>query len=256
MRRPYRTMLTLRIVIAALVALSAGLLLLYLGNSADPFWSRHGSLQALVENTGGLLVASVCLGILWEFVGKRAFAAEVLEAARVGVDIQSAGLKQVAPSFLQVNYEKLFYKANRVDIFVVHGSAWLSRNRSYMEYVASKPGARIRVFLSDPQSSSTIKVLAEQVDLDSDSLIARIEDSRRDFVGLLTPGGAKIETYYYPGNRMHAMYRVGDSAVITFYSHRRGKTSKIPSLVCHEGGALYAFVCSDFEAIEQMSRRS
>ncbi|MFB9238150.1 hypothetical protein ACFFWC_21770 [Plantactinospora siamensis] len=245
----------MRITVVALSALVLGLIFLYLGDVDTPFWSRHKPLPTLLENMGGLLVASVCLGILWELIGKRAFVAEVLEATRVGVDVQRAGLSQVAAKFLDVDYKVLFRKADRVDVFVVHGNAWLSRNRSLMEGVASKPGALIRIFLSDPQASSTIEVLAEQVELDHNALIARIESSRREFESLLTPGGAKIETFYYPGNRTHAMYRIGDSAVITFYPHRRGKTSQIPSLVCRDGGALYAFVCADFKAIEQMSRR-
>ncbi|MFY1696000.1 hypothetical protein [Solwaraspora sp. WMMA2101] len=245
----------MRIVLIALAALLVGLLLLHLGGRASPSWMRNPSLQALLENVGGLLVASVCLGALWELVGKRAFVAEVLEATRLGADIESAGLRQVAASFLDVDYRSLFKEVKQVDIFAVHGSAWLSRNRSFLEEVSVRPGALIRIFLSDPQVTAIIDGLARQTQTSSDMLASRIESSRQEFESLRKSGGAEIETYYYPGVRTHAMYRIGGSAVITFYPHKPGKTSKIPSLVCHEGGALYAFVCSELEAILQISRR-
>src|ERR1700730_7037850 len=92
---PYHALTTFTIVVTGIVALLAGIALLYVGGRNTEYWKTHQGLQALVNNLGALLVISVALSAGWELVGKRAFARELLETTKTAAEVQAAGLKRI-----------------------------------------------------------------------------------------------------------------------------------------------------------------
>src|SRR2546430_14254593 len=78
----------------------------------------HKSAAFLAEGGAALFIAGV-LAVIWELVGKRAFADEILAKANMSRDLAEAGVEVVTDSFKdeRVRWDLLFKNAYRLDIF-------------------------------------------------------------------------------------------------------------------------------------------
>lgn len=126
--RPYRRLTTLQMCLAAAGVAMLGGGLLYAAER-DPLWGSYGTAQGLVEALGTALVVSVALGLLWELVGRRAFAREVLETARTSTDVDAAGLTRVGVRYLDdPDWEHYFTSVRKRDIYFAYGHTWRNVN--------------------------------------------------------------------------------------------------------------------------------
>lgn len=254
-QRPYRRLTTTQTVLAACVLAALGLLCLYLGGSDGPWWLEHKGFQGVVRDLGSLLIVSVTLGAIWELVGKRAFAREVLETARIAADVETAGLTRVGTNYMQdPDWEDLFRNVQELDIFVAYASTWRNTHLSRLQALASRPDGQIRVFLPDPEHRPTISTLASRFGYTKENLQGRIEDTRKSFAEMTVDGGATIEVYYRQGDRLFSFYRFDSRAVITLYNHRGTRESVVPTFAFQRGGSLYAFIEGEIRAITKQSR--
>src|SRR4051812_10894769 len=82
----YRERTSAQFAIGAISFIVVGIALIRASEWADlwPNW------KPVLANIGGLLVASVGVGVLWELVGRRTFVEEIFEAASVSSEVQSA----------------------------------------------------------------------------------------------------------------------------------------------------------------------
>lgn len=248
-QRPYRQLTTLQTLLAAGAVAALGTVLLYLGGR-DDLWGHRKGLQTLLTALGSAFIVSVALGALWELVGKRAFAREILETARTSADVESAGLARIGSRYLDdPDWEQLFRGVRKLDIFVAYARTWRNSNLTRLRSVAKRPDARIRLYLPDP-----VQLLADRFNQDREQLIAAITEARQEFEGLSRPGGAEITVHYRQGDVLFSCYRFDSTAVITLYSHGRERIGTVPTLVVTEGGSLYQYVRDELRAIDQQSR--
>jgi hypothetical protein len=226
-----------------------------LGGSDGSWWLEHKSFQGVVRDLGSLLIVSVTLGALWELIGKRTFAREILETARISADVETAGLTRVGTNYMEdPDWEDLFRNVEELDIFVAYASTWRNTHLSRLQSLASRPGGQIRVFLPDPEHGPTISTLASRFGYTEEDLRGRIEDTRRSFVEMTVSGGATIEVYYRQGDRLFSFYRFDSRAVITLYNHRGTRESVVPTFAFRRGGSLYAFIEGEIQAIMKQAR--
>ncbi|MEV1002824.1 hypothetical protein [Nonomuraea sp. NPDC050202] len=252
--QPYQGLTTLKTLIVGLSMLIVGVLLLVLVAWEFDFWRKASWLRAVIEDLGSLLLVSVALGAIWELIGKRSFAREVLEAAGTSVDISSAGLRSIGTSWPDdADWARLFNGVRELDIFVAYARAWRSLHLQRLQEVARRKGARIRVFLPDPTDTLTTSVLAERFGVTPAKLIERITETKSDFEDLRVKGGATIEVYYWAGDRVFSLYRFDHTAVITLYKHRKAKVPDVPTIVC-ESGALFDFATKEMSDVHSRSR--
>lgn len=255
-RTPYRQLTTARYVLVAGGFLLVGLLLLYVGGMTGPWWDTHGSFRAFLQSLGGLLVASVFLGSLWELVGKRSFAREVLETAGIAADVETAGLSRITTNYLNdTGWDELFANVEQLDIFLAYGATWRNVHLSRLETLAARAGAKIRIFLPDPEDRDTMTVLCARFGYEKADLKRRINETRSAFEGMARSGGAQIEVWFRPGDRVFSFYRFDSTAVITFYNHKKSRDTVVPTLVCRRGGSFFQFIETELVAIESQSRR-
>lgn len=244
--------MTLQTMIVSLVTFGAGFAMLIVAGTVDWF-KVHPGLQAVLNNLGSALIISLGLAVLWELFGRRAFTREIMETARLGTDIEAAGLLRIGANYLKdPDWEDLFERVQKLDVFFAYGRTWRNTNHSLLEKLAARQDARIRVFLPDPDDSETVRVLADRFGMETNVLSTIIREAHDDFSGLRKPGGAEIQVNYRKGDSLFSCYRFDRVAVVTLYSHRRERT-QVPTLICREGGTLYEFVRSEFKAlIEQV----
>jgi hypothetical protein len=252
---PYHALATLKIALAGLVVLGAGVLCLYLGGSDDQFWRSHQSVQALLDSLGAALVISVGLGAVWEFIGKRAFALEVLERARTSIDVVEVGLKRIGTDYRTVpDWPELFRTVRHLDVFAAYASTWRNNNLAELQQVAERSGGRIRVFLPDPGDERTIGTLAVRFAISKEELQRRINETADGFLSMRQSHGAKIDVYYAAGDRMFTFYIFDDTAVITFYRHKPDRSGVIPTVVVEAGGTWYEFLQEEIASVLDHSR--
>src|SRR4051812_18277200 len=153
-RTPYRTITTSRFLFAAAGGLLLGIYFLYLGGQNTKFWINHGAFRNLMENLGGLLIVAAGLGVVWELFGKRAFAREVLETARVAAQIETTGLKKIGVQWVDdAGWNELFGGVKKLDIFVTYASTWRRSNLARLQSAANRRGDE---FASSSQILMTI----------------------------------------------------------------------------------------------------
>ena len=252
--RPYRRLTTTQTLLVLIVLAALGFFCLYLSGSDAQWWLDHSGFQSLIREFGALLIVAILLGGIWELVGKRALAREILETARISVDYETAGLTGVGTNYLEdPDWEDLFRNVEQLDIFVVSASTWRNAHLSRLATLASRPKGRIRLFLPDPCDDPTISNLAARFGYTEEHLRNRIESARKAFIDMTAPNGAKIEVYYRPGDRLFSFYRFDSIAVITLYNHK-GSRGGVPTLAFRRGGSLYTFIEDEIAAIVSQSR--
>lgn len=174
---------------------------------------------------------------------------------RLAADIHAAGLLRLGTAYLpDLDWKQLFATVSELDIFVVYGQTWRHLHAPELNRLARRSGARIRVFIADPADALTVRVLSDRFAMDRQELVARIENTRREYQALARPGGAEIDVRYWPGDRAFSFYRFDATAVLGLYSHGRSRAVAIPVLVCAEPGELFEFVMDELKAIEAGSR--
>lgn len=242
-----------RVVIVALgAAILAGLG--FWTTEHDSWFSGAAALQATLNNISGLIIATGLLTAAWEVVGKRRFAAEVLEKAKLSADVVDAGLTRVTDQYLEeVAWADLFQGTTRLDIVVAYARTWRNAQMDKLRAIASTPGAHLRVFLPDPTHAETMRILADRFGTDEPSITSTVNEAVRDF-SALGVGSGSVEVWVRQGDVVFSCYRFDSRAVLTLYSHSRERRSSVPTLVMN-GGKLFKFVRDEIGAIEAQSTR-
>jgi hypothetical protein len=250
--RPFRQLSTLQMVLLGVLIAGIGGVLLYLGGRSD-LWHHRQGLQALVNNLGSILVVSVALALIWEFIGKRSFTKEILETARTSTDVHAAGITRIGMNYVDdADWEALFHGVQKLDIFVAYGRTWRNSHISKLRRVAEDGGARIRVYLPDPDDAYTLSVLAERFDMPESRLRDAINESKAEFSSLQQAGNAQVEVYFRKGDMVFSCYRFDAIAVATLYTHSRAR-GQVPVIVCRSGGSFYEFIRGELKAIHSQS---
>jgi hypothetical protein len=239
------------IILGLAFAIVGGLLLWWSGTN---HWKSNGPMQALLGQSGGLILATGLLTVAWDLFGRRALADEVLAKAGLSSDIVRAGIVRVTNQYLaEVEWTSLFRDVNKLDIVVAYGATWRNAHRASIAAVAQRSGARIRVFLPDPDDDQTVAVLAERFNFERADLIGKINEAIRDFRELAVVGGATVEVWLRAGDAVFSCYRFDTKAVLTLYSHGRERRTQVPTFVVHEG-ELFDFVYGELSSIAAQSR--
>jgi hypothetical protein len=199
-------------------------------------------------------VIAVGLGIIWELIGKRAFAREVLESARIAAEVELAGLSAIGTRFSDTpDWEGLFNSATELDIFVAYAATWRHNHADRLKSVLRRGGV-IRVYLPTPLRGPTISTMATRFQTDPDELITKITTAKREFNELGDGLKGSIKVLYYPEDMVFTFYRFDNVTVIAFYKHWRGLPSgHLPTLICRANGELDEFIRSELEAIRKAS---
>jgi hypothetical protein len=254
-KNPYKTVTTYNYLFVALPVVVVGIYLLYLGSDQTRFWQAHTGLQVFLQQLGGLLIVTAGFSVMWELLGKRAFAREMMETWRTAADLEAAGIKRVTDQFYDGSlWEECFKGAEKLDIFVAYANTWRRMHVSKLQEVARKSNARIRVYLADPDDDATINLLASRFETTPESLRDRIAETTREFEALKVPNGASVEVWYWIGDRMFTFYRFDNRAVLVPYKHSKGRSASLPTIVCENGGLIFQFVYDELVSIRGSSR--
>jgi hypothetical protein len=259
--RIVETINTYSTVIYCASVLCIGSLLMWYATDKDWWDSRHflwisgPALQSLIHNVGSLLVASVPISLFWELITKRRFLDEILAKARIAKELEDAGFVAVYESFQQITFwGDLFAQSQKLDIFFFSGHSWRSNCHDYIREFLSRPYARLRVIVPDPEDDGIVNELARQFRYTPERVRDGIQDAIHDFVSL-APEGRKVEIYCFNGMSPHlSFYRFDNTTVYALYNHDSERSS-VPAFVVRREGFLYRYLRHEFDVIQKNSRQ-
>jgi hypothetical protein len=229
---------------------------LFLWGSAKAEESHHLLWAALSRELGSLLLVTLVLTLLWDILGKRSFADEILAKAGLSRDLNDAGIQVITESFQdpRINWDQLFSNACHLDIFVAYASTWRNSHMNQLGRLLRRQDSRLRVILPDPGNAPIVEELAARFQISADELQSRINDSISSFQQLNDGNRDNVQIYLCPVAPLYTMYRFDSSAVIAFYNHRLGRIP-VPALICNEKGYLYRHVTEEIEGLIARSTR-
>lgn len=242
----------LRICIVALVIAGIGILLLFVVTANNNFWVNHKTWQAVIQQIGGLLLVTVVITLLWEFIGKRAFLDEILAKANISKELGFAGITQITDSFHQkLDWSTYFRSVNKLDIFFAYGRTWRNTHLEELQKVVARRDTRIRVVLPDHEIDYVVQELARMFNSDPASLKASIVEAEEYFRALRNSAltnGAKVDIWFLPAAPHFSFYRFDRIAIMALYTHRKDR-APVPTFVCEKDGTLYDYIRQEFDAV-------
>jgi len=239
------------ILIATIVGVG-GLFLLWF--SIPPTGESPKIWQIFAQNIGVLLIVTVSITFLWEFLGKRAFLNEILAKTRMAEEVRLAGIIGFTDSFHNIDmtyWESLFRNASHLDIFFAYGHTWRSIHRQHLEEVVKKDNAQIRVVLPDPENEQVVLELARRFNYPPNKVKEFIREAEEDFRKLrqsTTDGGAKVNIWFLPATPQFTFYRFDNVAILALYTHCSERVP-VPAFIVEQGGRLYDFIRKEFNAM-------
>ncbi len=237
------------VVTIALVAVLLGIGLFWLDDQVS-----SDSWSAIINNIGGLVIATGLLAVGWELLGKRAFADELIAKVQLRTDVVGSGLQRITDQYLEdVEWADLIVGAQKVDIVVHYANTWRNAHHQRLQAVAANKKARMRIFLPDPDDEQTLITLARRFDRPADDIEKDIRQAIREFTEMHTPGGADLQVYLRAGDMVFSCYRFDSRAVLALYSHSR-RRSLVPTFVVGSGN-IWDFVYGEVQEIQKQSRQ-
>lgn len=239
----------LRFLVLALSAALAGALLLVAGEAVAWQW-----LRALLAALGGLTIASVALGAMWEFVGRAAFLDAVLDRVGLAKNLERAGIRNVTNHYLrEVPWRDLITSSKHVDLLFAYAQTWRNSHRTELGELLGDSDARVRTLLPDPDDLDTMRDLSRRYELAPEELAGKVREAIEFFRGLASDDGAELTIYVHPSPQVYAYYRFDDRAVVSLYRHAPGRGA-VPVLDFESGGSLFQLIKDDFEGAVAESR--
>lgn len=246
----YSERTNLRVILGAIVVSLIGVVFLFLSTNWQ-WLSNHPNVQTVVRELGGLLIASVAIASLWEFVAKRAFLAELMAKAKLAEEVRAAGLVTITTDFQRgIDWAKLFKTVTKLDIFFAYGGTWRGSNTPELRALALRPGVRIRVVLPDPEDNALMHELGRRFNTTNEDIKRKILDAVDDFKKIFSVSSQSTRTFslwYLPSSPVLSFYRFDHVAIIALYNHRKERGG-IPTFVVQEGGKLYDFIRQEFDS--------
>lgn len=202
-------------------------------------------------------MATVALLLLWDLVGKRAFADEILAKANMSRDLSEAGIEVVSGTFQnkRIVWDELFKNACKLDLFISYGHTWRNSQLERMDKMLSDSDTRIRVVLPDPEDPDVVSILSTRYRLSKDDMKREITNSREFFEHRKKYAKGNVEIYFTKIVPLFSFYRFNNKVVYALYNHREGR-QPVPTFVLDQDGFLFEYFTREMEAIIGDSTRT
>lgn len=241
---------TLRTVLTATIVAAFGVFLIYCANTWKWF-DTHSGWQATIEEVGAVFIASVALIMLWELFAKRAFVTELHSKIGVHESLDSAGLVglQCGDFARDIDWKELVTGTRTFTMFVSYAYSWRNTNRLYLQELAQRNDAYVRILLPDPTNTVIMADLADRFEISSEKLISKIEEASHDFDNIFEDKPCTYYLTYVNVSPVYSFYVFDDSAIIALYKHRRDREYSPPSIIFKKGGRLWEFLDNELTAL-------
>lgn len=206
---------------------------------------------AFLSQLGGLLLATGLVTFAWELVGRRQFSRELFAMANLSTDLRESGLERVG-NWMELDepslWTDLFRDAKEIDVLMVYSTQVIGAQR-HLLIDAQKGGAKVRIFLPDPEDGVTMASLAYRFNSDPNTLRTKVHEAMEQFQDIRAKSGVdRLKVHLRKGPLTYACYRFDSRVVFTLYSQSRDRQPYVPTFMV-KGGHLFDFFKGDLEAL-------
>lgn len=239
----------LRTILTAIFTAVLGVCLLYLAANWT-YLTQYPSIQSVIRELGGLVIASIALALLWELAAKRAFLSELMSKARLAEDVRSAGLINIVQDFYRgIEWPRLIKNVTKFDVFFAYGRTWRNTNNAELLALARRHDIRVRIVLPDPDNQDLMSELARRFSTTTDEIRKLIEEASSEFIKIFGHGSktnSQFSLWYLSTTPVFSFYRFDSIAILALYRHTKVR-GQIPTFVVEQGGTIYDFIRSEFD---------
>lgn len=232
-----------------------GLILLFASQYPGNHWMWKIT-RAVLNDLGGLIIASVALGLVWDKYGKRTFRDELFAQYDIGADIRDAGIEGFVEAFQDITeWDELFERSQHIDIFVGYASSWRGSRRRDFQSFLGKDNTHLRVILPDFTDGKVVAQLAHRFGYTDEDLKKRIQDAVQFYQDLRTALAptSTIEIWLSPMAPQFSCYRFDNQVVVAYYSHLGPEA--VPAIFAGANGSLFRFVQREIDGIIKVSKK-
>ncbi len=247
-----KQIVNLRTLAATAILMVLGIVLIlaviYLG-----WFKNHPIRSSFGTQFGGLLIVSSSITIVWELVGKRAFAEEILEKANMSRELAEAGIAKVFGSFheREIDWIEFFETACEIDLLFLYAHSWRSSRRVELRTFLSASRRRLRVILPDPSNDEVMAPIATNCDMTVEKLKERIEEAKDEFARLselASSNGSVVEIWFLQTVPTFSFYCSNRLLILALNTNRKEKAN-VPTFVCRKPGTVYKYIKEELAGI-------
>jgi len=223
-----------------------GVVLLFFVSAKTGWFDKHQIAETLITQLGGLLIVTATITIVWELVGKRAFAEEVLEKANLSRELAEAGITKVFGSFheREIDWIEFFETACEIDLLFLYAHSWRSSRRVELRTFLSASRRRLRVILPDPSNDEIMAPIARNCNMTIEKLKERVVEARDEFerlAKLASANGSVVEIWFLPTVPTFSFYCSNRLVILALNTNRKEKAN-VPTFVCRKPGTVYKYI--------------
>jgi hypothetical protein len=240
-----RSVTKYRVIVAALLAIIAGMVTLEL-SSPSPFdW------RLVAQNFGAFLIGTATVALLWEWFAKRSFFEDILSAVRLSTNIRDAGIERFSLDYKDFDWKALFEDAGEVDVFFTYARSWRNNYIEQIRAYASRDNVQMRVLLPNPTNEELVSRLSQRFGKEDQEVARYIREAAEYFktqFSVSPESNAQLEIRYTERSPQYAFYRFDGVAIITFFN-QLGRTGKVPCFCTARGGSFFDFASNEFNEL-------
>jgi hypothetical protein len=243
----------LKMVIITIAFTIGGVILLYLSEKSS-LLKNHPGMQRILGQLAGLLLITATLTLIWDLIGKRSLANEIMSRVHLSGDLEHLNVLGITLSPDSIQWLDFLKKTKNLDVFLIHGTTWRGQWGGQIRRIVKTPGSTVRIILPDTKQSGLIHAISESTGEDPNFITRRIQEAFKYFQSIAQEagdGGGRIEIWMTECFPAFSLCRFDSTAVICLYSYS-GK-STLPHIVCGRPGLLYEFIVQQFETLVQES---
>lgn len=216
-------------------------------------WVDFNELRMVMISFISTVLSLAVVFVFWEVGGKRSFAKDILDLAKMSNNIVDSGIEYFYEDFKQIEWEKeLKYKKN-LKVAFSYGYTWTNDNRQTLEKFI-EDGGTLQVFLPDYKDNKIISCLAERFPNPEDNEDYTAEDNVRNKIKGSIVSFKKLGAtiYLYNGTYQSTYYLYDDTGIMASFNHKKTK-SYVPAIKAKQGGQLFNFIKSEINVINEQS---
>lgn len=240
--KDYKEELNYRILAFTLFVIIICILFLW-GANGD--WKNLNDLRIVFISFVSTVLSLAIVFVFWEVGGKRSFAKDILDLAKISNNIIDSGIDYYYPVFEDINWKEELENKKKLDIIVVSGYTFLNTNRKYLKEMI-QDGGEINVFLPNYNNQEIVKHYADAFSYTHAQMENNIKDAVKGFQKV------KVKVFLY--NRIiKTSFYMYDNTVITAPFHHQDGKPNVPAIRASRPGQYYDFIETEINAIKNHS---
>ncbi|MFT4407921.1 hypothetical protein [Bacillus cereus] len=196
--------------------------------------------KAILSNIGAALLISGVFTGFNEYFMKDKLVEMIFAKLKLKEDIQKTGIDETILDWAKVDYGYYIKNAkNTIDVFQTYGETWTKMNQDHFVSSLLNSDCKIRVFLMSPDSKF-LPALADQYGKTPEELKATIERVKKLWEDIYERKSeqreratqSELHLYFHDLLPSRSIYRMDDKVIVVDTTMMKGRSSKLPVLIC------------------------